>query len=219
MKPDMKADEFVSLAPRKKPTQKRSRERVDSILDACADLLDEVGPDGVNTNTIAERAHIPVSSLYQYFPNKHAVLIELMARQLEEVDAVGKRVAEELSADSSWQEACDRILESYLEFCEKLPGFTPLWHTIQAHPDLYQTSSRQLVERLTSLRDLLAAYIAVHAPDRWSDDQVAVMQQTVIEAVIPPIGRASRLRGEAREKLMKEIRTLTHGYLSAYLES
>ncbi len=154
---ELKDDELtalISLEPRKKPTQKRSRERVDSILDACAELLDEVGPDGVNTNTIAERAHIPVSSLYQYFPNKHAVLIELMSRQLAEIDAVGEQISQSLAPDAHWKEICDDVLNGYLAFCQNLPGFTPLWHTIQAHPDLYQISSKQMVDSLTSLRNL-----------------------------------------------------------------
>ncbi len=215
---NMKQEEFISLEPRKKPTQKRSRERVDSILDACAGLLDEVGPDGVNTNTIAERAHIPVSSLYQYFPNKHAVLIELMARRLEEIDALGAQIASELSMESNWRDILDRLLDAYLAFCEKLPGFTPLWHTIQAHPDLYQTSSNQLIGSIRSLREMLTAYVAMHAPGRFSEEQLQAMQHTVMEAVIPPIGRASRMRGGEREKLMREIRTLAYGYLSGYLD-
>jgi len=49
------------------PTQARSRGRVADILKAAGVLLGEVGYDGLSTNLIAERADVPVGSIYQFF--------------------------------------------------------------------------------------------------------------------------------------------------------
>ena len=51
-------------SPRKMPTQARSRARVADILKAAGALLGEVGYDGLSTNLIAERAAVPVGSIY-----------------------------------------------------------------------------------------------------------------------------------------------------------
>jgi AcrR family transcriptional regulator len=69
-----------SDAPRKRPRQPRARATVDAILLATAQLLRTDGPARLTTNRIAERAGVSIGSLYQYFPNKRAVLAELRAQ-------------------------------------------------------------------------------------------------------------------------------------------
>src|SRR4051794_40358814 len=67
---------------RREPVQRRSAARVSSILDACATLLDEFDYDELTTSKIAERAGVPIGSLYQYFPDKRAVVQSLTMRNL-----------------------------------------------------------------------------------------------------------------------------------------
>jgi AcrR family transcriptional regulator len=75
----MAADETV-LTPRKTPRQSRSLATVEAVLEAAARILEERGPDGLNTNAVAERAGVGIGSLYQYFPNKHALVAALVRR-------------------------------------------------------------------------------------------------------------------------------------------
>ncbi len=70
----------LTTKPRKSPAQERSRATVDAIMQAATYILNEVGWSGLNTNAIAERACVNISSLYQYFPNKQAVIAELQRR-------------------------------------------------------------------------------------------------------------------------------------------
>jgi AcrR family transcriptional regulator len=69
----------MDLAPtrRRRPKQQRSRLMVDFILEAASQVFDEEGYNGATTNMIAERAGISIGSLYQYFPNKGALILEL----------------------------------------------------------------------------------------------------------------------------------------------
>ena len=62
---------------RNRPTQKRSAQTFDLILETAAEILEEVGFDKLNTNLICERAGLTPPALYRYFPNKYAVLEEL----------------------------------------------------------------------------------------------------------------------------------------------
>ena len=75
------------LAPRKSPTQDRARETVEAILEAAVDLFSSRGYARTSTNHIARRAGVSVGSLYQYFPNKDAVLTALLARHLVAVES------------------------------------------------------------------------------------------------------------------------------------
>ncbi|WP_294227478.1 TetR/AcrR family transcriptional regulator [uncultured Shimia sp.] len=67
-----------SANPRKKPRQARAQATVDAILQAAAHILVGQGFEGFNTNVVAERAGASVGSLYQYFPNKEAIISEMV---------------------------------------------------------------------------------------------------------------------------------------------
>lgn len=65
---------------RRNPVQQRSSATVDAILEAAIQILAREGQAGLTTNAIAARAGISVGSLYQYFPNKQAVVDALLQR-------------------------------------------------------------------------------------------------------------------------------------------
>ncbi len=73
---------------RKEPRQARSRATIDAILDAAARILGERGWAGLTTNAAAEVAGLSIGSLYQYFPNKLALVEAVRRRHLNEVLAV-----------------------------------------------------------------------------------------------------------------------------------
>jgi AcrR family transcriptional regulator len=62
------------LAPRKLPRQSRSQATVDAIIEACLQLMEEGDPERVSTNSISERSGVAKGSLYQYFPDKDAIV-------------------------------------------------------------------------------------------------------------------------------------------------
>lgn len=70
--------------PRKKPRQQRAAATWDAILEAAAQLFQRSGYAGTTTNKVAERAGVSIGSLYQYFPNKDALLVALAERHLGE---------------------------------------------------------------------------------------------------------------------------------------
>ncbi|HQR04506.1 MAG: TetR/AcrR family transcriptional regulator [Proteobacteria bacterium] len=70
---------------RKVPRQQRSRMLVDSILEAARQLLSERGADGVTARAVALRTGVSIGSLYQYFPNRDAILARLMDEEIERV--------------------------------------------------------------------------------------------------------------------------------------
>src|SRR5258705_5050607 len=75
------------LKPRKVPRQSRSIATFDAILEACARLLKAGDYASVTTNHIAERAGVSVGTLYEFFPNKEAIVAALAERHLSRLIA------------------------------------------------------------------------------------------------------------------------------------
>jgi AcrR family transcriptional regulator len=82
-----------SANPRKLPEQDRSRATVEAIVDAAAHILVKHGYDAFTTNRVAERAGVSIGSLYQYFPNKDALISELMRRHLMVIERSVEQMA------------------------------------------------------------------------------------------------------------------------------
>lgn len=61
-------------APRKLPTQSRSRSLVAALIEACLQILEEEGAEALSVNRLAEVSGVAVGSIYQYFPNKEAIV-------------------------------------------------------------------------------------------------------------------------------------------------
>lgn len=81
---------------RKAPKQKRSREMVSRLLDATAATLAERGLDNTTTNHIAERAGVSIGSLYQYFPDKEALVEALLERMGADISQSFRQRAEQV---------------------------------------------------------------------------------------------------------------------------
>lgn len=71
--------------PKKLPKQQRSKATFDAIVDACTQLLPEMGYSKTTTNHIAARAGVGISSLYEYFPNKDAVIAQVAGRMVNRI--------------------------------------------------------------------------------------------------------------------------------------
>jgi AcrR family transcriptional regulator len=81
----MKRNRTESLSPRKRPQQQRSRVTIDTIFEATIQVLLANGLDGITTIQIADKAGVSVGSLYQYFPNKNALLAAIVRRHVGQV--------------------------------------------------------------------------------------------------------------------------------------
>ena len=74
----------MSFTPRKLPQQDRSRATCATILEAAARIIARDGLAGFSTNAVAKRAGVSIGSLYQYYPNKDALMVALIDRQQQQ---------------------------------------------------------------------------------------------------------------------------------------
>ena len=93
---------------RRKPLQERARHKVKLILEAATRIIDKDGLEALTTNRIAETAGISIGTLYQYFPDKQAIIDKLGQRVLREVTTRLLNNLQEQSAATTDEQA--RIL-------------------------------------------------------------------------------------------------------------
>lgn len=141
---------------RRAPTQRRSRERVEKILSAAADLIAAAGSDAMRMSDVAERAGVSIGSLYQYFPDKGAIIRTLAERYNAESRAcIAKGLADARDLDGLC-EAFAGLIEVYYEMFLAEPVMRDIWSGTQADKalrDIDLAESRAngalLVEALT----------------------------------------------------------------------
>jgi AcrR family transcriptional regulator len=114
-------------AVRRRPTQTRARDTVARIVGAARDVLATEGAAAFNTNHIARRAGVSVGSLYDYFPNKQAIvrhLIEDLAG--EETDAILERFSQ-LDDATLGQTIDDLVALTYRLYQRNVGVYRVLW--------------------------------------------------------------------------------------------
>ena len=219
-----------ALLRRREPHQARARKRVEDILDTAADLLREMGSDALTTGAIAERAGIPIGSVYHYFPSKEAVLAELVERKLREVDAAfAERLGREL-ARLPWRRALDRSLDFSVEAFRSDPAYVAVWRTMRASPTFRSVAlasderfartlgALPLVAKLPPARARLVLRAAIRLANSFLDwiletpdarESAAVareMKRAVAAYLAPDLDAAERDRGRASGSRRKRAR-------------
>ncbi|UWM51889.1 TetR/AcrR family transcriptional regulator [Streptomyces carpaticus] len=149
------------LQPRRKPRQVRAELTRDRILSAAAHVFAEYGYAAGTTNRIAERARVSIGSLYQYFPNKDAILAELLLRH---IDRGTWTRADRLDLSAGSLEATVRVLvRDAIDNHRDDPQLLRIM--IEEAPlsqELLDAMERHGRDRVAQVRDFLARHPDVH---------------------------------------------------------
>ncbi|SFI93256.1 DNA-binding transcriptional regulator, AcrR family [Phyllobacterium sp. CL33Tsu] len=122
----------TELGTRREPTQKRSRERVERILACASALIEKSGSDAMRMSDVAEMAGISIGSLYQYFPDKAAIIRTLAERYnvagqqciVEGLEGVGDKVG--------LRRAFGELIDIYYAMFLAEPVMRDIWSGMQA---------------------------------------------------------------------------------------
>jgi AcrR family transcriptional regulator len=197
--------------PRKRPVQARSQATVDAIVDAAARVLVEDGYGHFTTNRVAARAGVSVGSLYQYFPNKEALLAELKGRHVADLER-GLETTMARVGNAPLPDVVGALIEANVashlvdpELHRVLTAEVPQLGSIDATTGFERRAAARVRALLESrrheitIRDLdLATYLIVRT-----------VEATIHEAV------AERPRDLASGAITREVTRLLVGYLTA----
>ncbi|ADL44018.1 TetR/AcrR family transcriptional regulator [Micromonospora aurantiaca (nom. illeg.)] len=177
------------------------------MLDACAELVDEVGYEGLTTTLLAERAEVAIGSVYQFFPDKRAIVQALTLRTME---SYLQRLDERFSSDdlTHWWDGVDAAIDEYISMHRTVPGFRTLHfgdvvdlHLLDDQRDNNGVIAEQLARVLTERFGLAVV------PDLRFHLEVAV------EAADALIKLAFRRRTDGDERVLVEAKALIREYL------
>ncbi|AWB95342.1 TetR/AcrR family transcriptional regulator [Agromyces badenianii] len=192
---------------RTEPTQRRSTQRLDALLDAAAEIVDESGFERLTTQMVAERAGASIGTVYRYFPDRVAVLHALRERS---VRRYRERVADDMERaelDSWW-----RIIDVALDACAAMyrdePGFSVVHAARRETPD--DDIEPELAHRLARLID-----------DEFGADrdqaELRFRLGIAMELGDALISRAFERDEAGDDRYLAETKRLVHDYLAEFL--
>jgi AcrR family transcriptional regulator len=208
------APETPDLAVRRRPVQRRGIARFDAILGSARVLLASEGVEGFTIEDVAATAGIPIGSVYQYFPNKFAIVAELDARDTEalidEVIAAASRFPTE-----DWQRETDRLIDVIAAHWVGDPTRRAVWLAMRstaATRALADTHSRALVAILLPIVGELAG--GLDDPSRTTVTEVIVeMTQALLHLSVSRSG--SSVGDQPDPATVRELKRMLRAYLRA----
>jgi AcrR family transcriptional regulator len=193
------------LKPRKTPRQSRSAETVAVILEAAARILERAGFEGFNTNAIAEKAGISIGSLYQYFPNKDALLSGLIEREVSPL----LEVADEVAQAESCKAALQIYIRASIRHQMKRPQLARLIDVAEKREMFSYQVSGTMSRLQTVVEKLLKRPDAPKVPDR---SVAAADLLAIVRSLVDSAGE----RGESESiELMRRVEGAVWGYLES----
>ena len=198
------------LEPRKSPVQARSAASVDAILEATVQVLLQVGKERLTTTRVALKAGVSVGTLYQYFPNKSAVLKAALKRHLDEVGEAIERVSHEQRGHSLEQMAT-ALMTAFLEAKMKDARTSVALYAVSSDVDGAKIVREMGIRSNKAIVDMLAT-----APERLTTDPQLVA--SMLQGVMVGVSRRLLESGASEkqfEMLRQEMIFLACAYLKA----
>lgn len=191
---------------RKAPLQARSRETVAVILRAGARVLGELGWSGFTTNKVAEAAGVSIGSVYQYFPDKLALIDAIRHSHLEDVLAVMRGIGQ---ANPS----ANQLIEHLVRGLIAAHSIEPKLHRVlldEAPGDVHARSAHEAFES-EYLQHYRLMVTRICGTQENGNELVAQVLSSAVEGVIHGAARRGAL---GSEPFRRELEAMIHAYLS-----
>lgn len=200
---------------RRQPRQARSQERVNQILDVAEQMFISEGYDATTTNAIAARAKVPIGSLYQFFPDKGAILQALTMRYME---LLHQRFTELHTAETvglPLPTYVNQVIDATDQFFSDYPGYHAIFMQVQGiMPEL------EVIETATDAQ--LIQELATSLSSRNSNVEQAnyeAISFVLVKAIGTLLWLALSQEQPFRQQLVAEIKRLALSYLQSYFPS
>jgi AcrR family transcriptional regulator len=206
---------------RREPRQQRSRDRVRLILGAADAILSAEGFEALTVRRIAEAAGVPVGSIYQFFPDKSAVVDALAHTYIAEFDqAIESLVAQ--SDAALWDDLVGTLIDAFAALYRSHPGYVALWSGRHLSPELARADEANNAAIADGVRRILVRQAAL--PDGEQLAGVSRIAVVVADALLQFAFRAGAAHaqdkgGEGGEVqgdalVLGELKTLLRLYLA-----
>ncbi|MDX2232759.1 MAG: TetR/AcrR family transcriptional regulator [Leptolyngbyaceae cyanobacterium bins.349] len=197
---------------RRQPKQARSQERVQHILDVAEQLFVELGYEQTTTRAIATRANVPVGSLYQFFPDKVALLKALADRYFEQEYHLFVQLHAELIT-APIQVYVGRMVDAFDQFALEHPGYQAILSQLIDLMTVADASSANEYDQQILVG--LAQFLARRNPSLTAT-QCELIATVAIKTVNELLWLSLTGDRPFRTQLIAETKTLMTAYLQTY---
>jgi AcrR family transcriptional regulator len=195
---------------RREPVQQRSRERVEQILKAAAELLAEGGVEALTMRSLAARAEIPVATIYRYFANREEIIAAYLDRELEQIDAAVEAAVMALDRVTV-RSLTEAVVLGHMRHHQAHPEGIPVWFGGRLNPAVLDTV-RQLDARIAvSLRRATGAAGMLKGAPRFSSELVVRLVDRMLEFVL-----LAERTAEEQETIAMSVVDMVAGYLERF---
>ncbi len=196
---------------RRRPRQPRGQRRIEAILDAAERVFALMGYEATSTNQIAAEAHTSIGSLYQFFPNKEAILRALVARSQEQMRAMLDGVLDSDPQDElSPDELLDRLLDPLIALYARGYRMLALFVSLPRTGDGAQ-AGEPLVEEIIWRLD---ARLARRMPG-LSVERRELSVRLIVETVRALMPLMTTAEGQVRTEAVTELKRMLRAYIAA----
>lgn len=182
---------------------------MDVILEAATRVFDAHGYEAT-TNQVAERAGVSIGSLYQYFPNKDALLTALHERHVDAVSAAVAGALVDGGADRPWRDGLRAAVDTIVRLHAERPTLQRVLHLERpwlARPAGESDAVRRLAAAMSCWLERHRAQMTIADPGLAAESVLRIAQGLVHAAVLDP------RRGAGDPSLAVAVREAVEGYL------
>jgi AcrR family transcriptional regulator len=202
-----------SAVARRRPTQARSQRRYDAIVDAAATAFADFGFEATTMEGIAARANTSIGSLYQFFPNKHALFREVARECLAKSRRVMQDMLTGAPLDPGWQPLLERVIDAYREL-QRDVFMQAIWRNIALYGEWAEDDEAMFNEFVGVTDGLHAMWSPALDPKRRR-----IVGTTIINAITAAMMQLSRSTDESEADLViDETKRMLDRYLAPYVD-
>lgn len=196
---------------RRVPAQARSRDKVIRALQAADQIVAAEGPAAVNLSSVAERAGVSVGALYQYLPDREAILAALVWRYHDRFEALLDEVVADATAHPPASDPIDYVIDAVAEIYREEEAA----RSLRASADLPALDAQRAAHRRRMAAKLVALLQAsgVTSADEPTSPPIAVAAFTAADAVLH---EAFATDEPQRSALIDELRRMMRSYLAQF---
>lgn len=194
---------------RRTPQQARSRARLARVLETAEQILIRDGVEALTTTRVAAAARVSVGSLYQYLPDRDAIIDALAAGYFAKLEAAMDALVEAAAAER-WEDPVDVLLDAFAGIYRSEHGFRALWFG-SGLTERTRAADRDHKRRIADgiRRVLLALGLA------RDDEALARACHSAVLAADALAQEAFRREPLGDAALLEEAKVMLRGYLAA----
>lgn len=198
---------------RRAPQQARSRARVRRLLEAADRVLGTEGFVGLTMRRLADEAVVPVGTIYQFFPDKAAVVDALARRYIAEFEEmIGALV--EAAERERWDDVVETVVGGAIAMYRSHPGYLAIWTGRHLSPELQRADDANNAAIAAGLRRILVAQCGL-----TDDEDLARACRVAVHTTDALLQLAFREDPRGDDAILAEARRLQTLYLDDLIRS